>query len=174
MTDIDDHAPVFITDHPRVTVTVDMVAQGLSLYTAHATDADVGNNAELHYVISTNPNMLFNIDNYTGEVRAKPNVQISGAYDLVIMAIGEGDGKHASLMYLHIDVEGEWPRTNVTTATTTQEMTSWESTASPTSTPPVTPTPTQKTSNSNTLIPMYSLHILALLAVCIVLHTGQR
>lgn len=100
MTDVNDNAPKFVGNgKPIIAVMPNMANFGFPVTKVHATDMDVGNNADIRYSLLNEPSKLFGIDAVTGRIRVlgpvKGDQRVYGFDVRATDRRGADDGKSA-------------------------------------------------------------------------------
>ena len=106
--DVNDNSPYFPASAVlRIEVREDTLLQE-PVYIAHAIDIDAGNNGSVLYRLGNDPDNLFDIDEYSGEVflRSKLDYERRHSYELVVVAEDQGaTGHRSSSMTLTVNVK---------------------------------------------------------------------
>ncbi|XP_071089001.1 protocadherin Fat 4-like [Haliotis cracherodii] len=110
LTDVNDNPPVFNQTYYDAYIPENS-APSTSFYTLHATDADSGDNAIIHY--SVVGNSIFTIEKETGILRSQGNLdyEVKDAYSVTIMAynpseLNGGSDMKKTVVAVHVHVVG--------------------------------------------------------------------
>ena len=152
LTDIDDNPPKFTPDKVQVNITVDDIIRGLPIYTANATDADEGTNAQFFYILPGNPDKAFTIDTNTGAVKVAADKYPIGRYTLLVVAVPIYGGDKSGPLELTVTITGQWPLSTTVSVSTAPQVSTLEETESVTPTTTSITTTTASTTSPKTTV----------------------
>lgn len=105
ISDVNDHAPQFISTSIEITVFEDQDLT-TTIYMAHATDDDSGPNGTVHYGLSVNPQNTFAINTISGEIRLRTALDYENKteYVIIVNAFDQGIPSLSSNLTLKVKV----------------------------------------------------------------------